>query len=170
MNMTESEIRLPATYLFLDIDGVLCTKETIEQLGKNSRASKLECECVERMNVIVKQTECQIVISSSWRFNHTPLEIGLIMANCGFKYPQFVVGSTPLRSHKANPDPYEERSLQIAEWMAERGIQREQVVILDDDTEMGKLQDRLVNVYHGFYNGGLLDKHVEQVVELLGQT
>jgi hypothetical protein len=68
------------TWLFLDIDGVLNHQEWYESIrGKMNSMSYVATQfdplCVERINRIVKETNANLVISSSWRSDDKLLEI-----------------------------------------------------------------------------------------------
>ena len=51
--------------IFLDIDGVLNS----ESYFKNKIAGVIDPECVRRLNRIIKETDADIVISSSWKLS-----------------------------------------------------------------------------------------------------
>jgi len=61
-------------YLFLDVDGVLNHEQWYEKIHNHPELSPgpfpFECfdpDCVKRVNEILKQTDTELVISSSWR-------------------------------------------------------------------------------------------------------
>ena len=51
--------------IFLDIDGVLNS----ETYDKNRTAGAIDPECAKRLNRIIKETNADIVISSSWKLS-----------------------------------------------------------------------------------------------------
>lgn len=156
--------------LFLDIDGVLHTQESLRAHGTHA----FHRPCIERLNVIVERTRCVIVISSSWRCNKSVEWIAALMVEHGFAFPESVVDETPTwrdelrESGKVILSAYRSRGEEIAAYIEANAIPRESVVILDDDLDTAPLLDRSVHVLQGMYRGGLQDEHVDRVIELCG--
>jgi hypothetical protein len=153
-------------FLFLDIDGVLCIKESLHARG----SSALDPACVARLNRVVAITGCKIVISSAWRVVNDVESIADIFATQGFAFPASIIDATPTwqMMGKNVMGVYPERSDEIRKWCEDHGVEESQIACLDDEF-LGPLEHRLAYVAQGFYNGGMQDSHVEKLVELLGE-
>ena len=132
-------------YLFLDIDGVIATPESVKHGLWALVDSKQQL-----LDDILKKTGAKIVLSSSWR-KHTLLETKEYMNEKGFWFTEEIVGVT-IRAyqyiekgiHLSMP-----RGVEIKQWIdcnihSEQGKnwnkkklgQDYQYAILDDDTDM----------------------------------
>lgn len=156
--------------LFLDVDGVLVHDGiAVEDTGGLIMLPKREefmgrwmmpvdPEAVERVNRIVETTGCEVVLSSTWKIHPLPVVTAWFQ-----KY-----GARFEITRKTGPGGGH-RGKQIREFM--QGEPNGTVlVILDDSTDMEPYMDRLVNVYHGWNNGGVQDAHVEQAIQMLQET
>jgi hypothetical protein len=151
--------------LFLDIDGVLCTWETIKvgrRLFEDGSFCSLDTTCIDRLNHITDATGTQIVISSSWRSDDDSLfgRLCRYLKHCGVKAE--IVGRTPTILDA-------DRGVEIQDWLEEHAPSVAvslDFVILDDESDMSPLIDRLVQVKDGM-NGGLQDHHAETAISLL---
>lgn len=147
--------------IFLDIDGVLNNYDVARhacQKDDMSLEAMIGKPFMERLNDIVRRTDCQIVISSSWRKILSLTEI-----RKGFKFHGFqgkIISTTP--------ELDKERGYEIDEWMKHYGksMHVEKFVIIDDDDDMVHLSSHLVQTDMTF---GLTDIHVEKIVELLNE-
>lgn len=117
--------------LFLDIDGVLNNYSPYFKYGeaksKDEYYKEIYPELIEILNRIVKETDCKIVISSSWRIIFSVEEITAM-----FKIRNFngeIIDSTPIL--------WKERGLEIQEWL--NNNKTEKFAIVDDDTDMAHL-------------------------------
>jgi hypothetical protein len=107
-----------------------------------------------------KLPDVHYVISSSWRHGRTLDELrDILEEQCGIPRPR-VEGTTPYSSPKGN-----ERGHQIQEYLTSHP-EITDFVIIDDDSDMVHLSDRLVHTtwLHGFQFGDLL-----QVFRLFGE-
>src|SRR5579864_2263254 len=107
--------------IFLDIDGVLNTPNT---WGKRPFGEALERPLVERASQLVKDTDADVVISSTWGKIHS---IGAIigwLAAKGFEPTNRIVDVTP---------DLENRAREIEAWLFKRPNVTAWVA-LDDDT------------------------------------
>lgn len=147
--------------IFLDIDGVMNNYDVVREACQKddmSLEAMMGKSFVERLNDIVRRTNCQIVISSSWR-----RFLSLVEIRKGFKFHGFqgkIISTTP--------ELDKERGYEIDEWMKRCGkrMQAEKFVIIDDDDDMVHLSSHLVQTDMTF---GLTDVHVEKIVELLNE-
>ena len=129
--------------IFLDIDGVLNTKETAERwhglIG-------MDPELVDRFNKLVEDTSAEVVLSSTWRHKKTWRKT---MKDNGLNM-RFLDRTISL--------PGKIRGLEIKEWVDRNNVDK--YVILDDDSDM--LPDQLL-FKTSFFDGGLTDRICDSV-------
>lgn len=53
--------------LFLDVDGVLNNHKTLRVVQPEMDIFKIDMELVDRLKKIIKDTQCELVLSSTWR-------------------------------------------------------------------------------------------------------
>lgn len=143
--------------IFLDIDGVL---NSAQGWASGVCSRWVFCpEAVGNLNGILEAVpEAVIILSSSWRHMKRD-ELNDIFTNNGIDFSR-VVGATP-RAASFNGV----RGLEIQAWLdAHRAREDDRFVILDDDTDMAHLMDRLVLVDSKV---GLTRENAERAVELL---
>lgn len=149
--------------LFLDIDGVLATFSWMRSIG-----ALWDCDPIEqldpvlgaRLERVLQRTGAVIVVSSSWRCddNSPPDVIESILRLRGVP-SAVVVGATP--------DPWAGSctGYEIQRWL-DGHPEVTRFAIVDDENTMLHLAPRLVKTT---LEHGLLDEHVERLVELLGE-
>lgn len=153
--------------LFLDIDGVL-NDHTWHQPADSYTFDK---PCVERLNRIIKETNCQVVISSAWRYMvhrkaMTLTGFSLMMRTHGVTKDIELIGIT----HMDEPSqrliqPATTRGMQIKNWMDEFGVGRSYCVVDDLDLDITKFHaDRFIQI-----NGdiGMTDEDADKIIEIL---
>lgn len=152
--------------LFLDIDGCLNSKQ-FEQYKRSQikkgylipdfPLSQYDLRAVNNLNMIIEQTDCDIVLSSDWRFSKGIYETLRKAGLC--KDP---IGITPCLGS------YPVRGKEIGSYLAKcaiDGMRIDRYVIIDDDFHDGLFPaDSFVHV-NG--NVGLALKDVERAVEIL---
>lgn len=138
--------------LFLDIDGVLNSAKTFED---KHRHEAIDTAMVERINSVVNATGCQIVISSTWRVLWDLNELRHILEAHGLR--DVVVGATPDMGR---------RDVEILAWLEEHSEVQQFAVVDDDAHDLTKVSHRLVQTS---FLTGILDEHVDQLVELLSK-
>jgi hypothetical protein len=153
------------SYLFLDVDGVLNNRKTPAQGGLFG----MDLRNVAVLNEIVQDVRPEIVVSSTWRWNHDTDEMRTILLGKGFDYPELVVGATSciygsMVPSIQLPENQIRRGVEIVHWLEIYAQPPCGLAILDDETDMWVLRDRLVKT--GF-NSGLTAEHVEPAVRLL---
>ncbi|KEQ25877.1 HAD domain-containing protein [Paenibacillus tyrfis] len=122
--------------IFLDIDGVLVTSRHMVQ-SKKYFGHEFDPECVRNLQEILEITKAKIVISSSWREGRTLKQLQSIFEINGIKN---VVGMTPIIEGAI-------RGKEIKEYLnhiLNIGLEVGRFVIIDDEEEMGELDDHLV--------------------------
>ena len=141
--------------IFLDYDGVVNNLVFHEIDGEPTFYSKNwdknpnkrdfsvnDFQAVAWLNKIVREFNCKIVVSSTWRMRKDYKEC---LYNAGFKGE--IIGRTPkLEQHVS----HETRGREIKMWLDEHP-DIEDFVILDDDADMWILKDHLIqtNTYRG---------------------
>jgi hypothetical protein len=118
--------------VFLDIDGVVVTEESLRTGG----AKSADRSCVSRLSRIVDTAGADIVISSSWRLVHSLDFIRQMLAEAGFRLPERVIGATDslrYRLENGTATGRAERADEILAWLDRNG--RRVFVVLDDDLE-----------------------------------
>ena len=142
--------------IFLDIDGVLNTHHSMTRGRTSECLHHFQKSCVRELNRLIRLSGAKIVVSSTWRkgkrwpqvIQHIKTEgvIGQVIDRTG-------VSDDRIRGHE------------IAEWLEmPNHPEVESFVILDDDSNMDLLMDRLVLTS---MNGGLRRHHVDSALEIL---
>lgn len=98
------------------------------------RYGDLDPACIQVLNQIVTRGDADVVISSTWRYGRTVVELQEMLQAQGFTGS--VVGTTPIGA------PGADRGQEIAAWLAEHAVGG--YVIIDDHVDMGELRPRLV--------------------------
>lgn len=122
--------------IFLDIDGVLNTRRSMQQMrGPNSlmrgyTGLSFDLEAMQWLNYIVDNSQADIVITSSWKYK------GLeAMRNMWTEYAMhgYVKDITP--SIQIRRDLFCMRGMEILKWLSENypeGMEQLRYVIIDD--------------------------------------
>ena len=114
--------------VFLDFDGVLAPIRRWDRYGD------LEGACIQVLNEIVAGTGAEVVVSSTWRYGKTVVELQQMLDAAGFIGS--VIDKTPLGP------PGADRGDEIAAWLEEHAVVG--YVIVDDHPNMGALGARLL--------------------------
>lgn len=125
--------------------------------------AKQNPDAVERLNEVVRRTDCVIVISSSWRIGSSRHDLQHFLELRGFNYGVLSVTPSVGKANRVRGD-------EIQLWLdraKEKYGEIESFAIVDDDSDMGHLMPRLVRTD---FTTGLTDEHVEQLVSLLGEA
>lgn len=133
--------------IFLDFDGVLCNRESINA-GYKARTApgqdpyRAHPDCVAALNRIIEQTGAVIVVSSTWRKCKNP-RATMAETLKRWNVNGTVIDVTPeLCGAEYN---YKRRGSEIQLWLDTYTRHKiESFVILDDDADMGNLGHHLV--------------------------
>ena len=156
--------------IFLDIDGVLNSIDSMKRAGKHIFNDNPDPEHIKWLNLIIEKTGAKVVISSTWRKGCYSSHIWRLLDICGFKGS--IIGSTP--------DTGDIRGNEIRCWIdrykngrdwrltktAEKPEPIESFCILDDDSDMGDLLPYLVNCKN---EHGLTEIGAKQAIEILNR-
>lgn len=156
--------------LFLDIDGVLNGHDYSDE----AKSCNIRRECVFRLNRVVKETGCKIVISSSWRY----MVHGGQMTLTGFWYmlrthglvghgPSLIIGVTRKDRDIEKDERGEQIRAFIGDWNKRNpGNTISQYAAIDDcDIGITKAKVPLV-LTDG--SKGMSDSDAERLIFLLG--
>jgi hypothetical protein len=151
--------------LFLDHDGVIClqkqwgtrfskqdkynlvksiwgvsTDVAVKDMNLYDRFDNFDTECIDMLNQLILETDCQIVVSSDWRLLANVDEMGdyyesqgIIRRPIGFTY---VASFEDLKYHSRTYEREEVRSHEILQWLSEHPEVTQWVAI--DDLDMRK--------------------------------
>lgn len=157
--------------LFLDIDGVLNSFHWHIWFNAQRTSDShefwndIDPHAVACLNEIVERSQCEVVLSSTWRKGHTLESMNKILKFRGFRGT--LIGNTNESSfwcERAGIHRHEhERGLEIEDWLRNNveDLSACSVVILDDDSDMSRLRPRLVRTPH---QTGLRRVHVQRAL------
>lgn len=154
--------------IFLDIDGVLVTGETVNlhvRIGEHG-FNPFAKGPVFQLNRILAATGAEIVVSSSWRCDGPRWE-ALMDHFKGQGIDKRPIGRTAHLSRMKNgvwQSP--QRGTEIKAWLS-NDVQ--QFVALDDDSDMDDIPNNFIHTKNGMWRGGLLGSHAEAAIEILNQ-
>ena len=156
--------------IFLDIDGVLNSREYFNSIPRGVLYQEIDETKVELLKQIIDQTQAEIVLSSTWRGlkdmgeMNQPHPMYTYLIETLAKYSLSIMSHTPVIGEK--------RPLEIYTWLNNRVDTIEEFVILDDD--WGKddyrpygLESHLIKTSFYGENGGLQPQDVERVINML---
>lgn len=163
--MVKDDNILNKPILFLDNDGVICLSNNwggrykkIKKLGNAVNVAELtvhhkfddfDKKAVKVLNEIIKETDCEIVVSSDWRFHATLDELGEYYESQGIiKKP---IGMTPkslpsdLPFFNKRTDLEESRSYEILDWLKNHPEVTKWVAV--DDLDMSERFNLITDDY-----------------------
>ncbi len=136
--------------ILLDIDGVLATEETSRLPVHQLYAYPFDKECVNVFNMILKQTDAEIVLSSDWRLMYNnDLEI----IDEVFKHNGVI--KSPI---EVTPN-YGDREKDILKYIEINASRIKNFLILDD-LDLNIYQENFIrcNINNGLLQDGILEK------------
>ena len=151
--------------IFLDIDGVLVTRDSLTRWGqmqdKVRGYTMLDPAPIKLLNDIIEKTGAKIVISSSWRIGRTVEDLKKELKAGGLN-TSTIIGMTPIL--------HTGRGSEINAWIDDRyGFHPPIVIqfcIIDDDIfDMDPLKEEVVQTN---MSGGLMEIHAQAVLKQLG--
>lgn len=154
--------------IFLDVDGVLNSEVSREQ-ERNNFDNWMEHEVsemhVNNLKKIVDATGAQIVLSSSWRFDHPKATGRDFIADPLMKVLDRKLKAVGLDIIDVTPDLRGKiRGAEIQDWL-DRHSEVERFVILDDDTDM--LDEQKPFFVNTTFKCGLTEELAKKVIEIL---
>lgn len=167
--------------IFLDIDGVLNSREHLEFRGtpegrvlrkklmdKHKGITGIELvmldhALVKRFFRFVVSSGCKVVISSTWREGHTSSHFETLFALCGAELPVgTIIGLTPMLE-ELNEN---RRGNEINQWIVENNYSGKYVVLDDGDRQF--LPDQ--HLVKTDYSVGLTEEDIQEVREFFAST
>jgi len=148
--------------IFLDIDGVLNSRKSMiakRFAGVPLQFVMLPAKChVKQLCYILQKTDAKLVISSTWRKHYTVHLLSEIFYLCGMRDFD-IIGFTPELFGK-------QRGTEIQSWLnANKNVYDiENFVILDDDSDMGKLRPHLIKTS---FESGLTHNDANRAIDFL---
>lgn len=147
-------------FLFLDFDGVLNHEKFYDEQNKLSESDKkgfpynqFDPECIKRVNRIIDETSCNLVISSSWRFDKN---LYTIIKRIGIKLRYYEM--TPYALNRM-------RGEEIKMYLESKNINDYKYCIIDDDKDFYKFQKPFFVHTNSFV--GLTDEDTEKAIKIL---
>lgn len=167
--------------IFLDIDGVLNSREHLEFRGTpEGRVLRkklmdehkgitgielvmLDHALVKRFFSFVVSSGCKVVISSTWREGNTPSHFETLFALCGAEFHVgTIIGLTPMLED-INEN---RRGHEINQWIIENNYSGQYVVLDDGDRQF--LPDQ--HLVKTDYSVGLTEEDIQEVREFFAST
>lgn len=118
-NLRDTQVKI----VFLDIDGVLCTRDSYRKMRNHYGEPNFEKNCVSAFNNFISQSNCKIVVSSSWRVGKSVQALQAVLKSQGVLGE--VIDKTPELSSC--------RGSEILLWLQQNNLLVSSFVILDDD-------------------------------------
>jgi hypothetical protein len=117
--------------LFLDHDGVICLADNWGSRGRQeTKFDSFDTKALEVLNEVIEQTDCEIVVSSDWRFYATLEELQQLYVDRGIlKVP---ISTTQLQSLGSAMFIEKNRASDIIEWVKENLTKEDRWVAVDD--------------------------------------
>lgn len=153
----------PVLYIFLDCDGVLNNVHTFEEqdnanISMDDPWLDIDSQCLDCLStlekLLLKTFDVRIILSSTWRMLPKRKE----------SLDQIFQEQGLLPISDCTNDSHAFRSLEIQEYMTTHNIQKENVLIIDDEG-VDNLNDRLVKT--DFFKKGLDPEAIQRCLELL---
>ena len=148
--------------LFLDVDGVLNIMDgniynTCYLINGSPRPARyIEEFAVARLNYIIEQTGCSVVISSSWRADMDLLKQELDVA--GFKHWDKVIGATPTGKTRGE---------EILAWLDTYGEEVRYCILEDEPFDLdGVDMDKVVQTN---YKDALISSDMQKAIKILNE-
>lgn len=156
--------------IFLDVDGVLNSELSREQ-ERNNFDNWMEHEVsemhVNNLKKIVDATGAQIVLSSSWRFDHPKATGRDFIADPLMKILDRKLKAIGLDIIDVTPDLRGKiRGAEIQDWL-DRHSEVERFVILDDDVDM--MEEQKPFFVNTTFKNGLTEEMANKAIEILNK-
>lgn len=158
-------------YIFLDIDGVLNSKEWFEQNKHIKGYTEINPEKVKLLKEIADCTDAKIILSSTWRDlaahdDEPEHEMYTYLINSLKEFGLSISDHTPYIQQN--------RPQEIKTWLEKNANKGDCYVSLDDDYSYeayGKyeIEDHLVKTSFYEPNGGLRQEHVDKAIQILNR-
>lgn len=167
--------------IFLDIDGVLNTNETLDRIYRSSSTASifniaLDNFRLEYLKEIIDKTDAKIVLSSSFRNFFAKENDEIVAVKPKGKRIQEMFTGYGIEIYDVTPPTMDSREDEIKLWLSNRD-DVESFIILDDDPSMFfDLRDKLIQTsrirqsYLTTFmkeSTGLCERHISEVIDRL---
>lgn len=153
---------LPVNRLvFLDFDGVLNSNAYFRRCPEAAGSVSIDKVLVKRLSDFLLRSNCDVVISSTWREGRKLAELRDILLDRGLaeSLSSKIVGMTPVLDGDA------ERGEEILAFLTKKVRGMVPFVIFDDDDDMGSFRSRLVQTDPEV---GLSSSDIKKAKKILG--
>ena len=129
--------------IFLDFDGVVNTiyyreyprlNKTLFNYAHAADGFVNNRQAIEWLNELYKRYDYEIVVTSTWRYS---CDYKQILYNSGLDSSIEILGATPKLNDCKRGD-------EIAQWIIDNHMEDRDVIILDDDDDMGIMSNSLI--------------------------
>ncbi len=153
--------RVPHRILFLDIDGVMNSRQSFRENNKRG-VHRNHCDLpfethMKELNRIVEETDCRIVISSTWRHYYSTMALRDIFYLCGMKRPEVIIDKTIDLVDK-------ERSHEIQDYLDKHKGLVLTYVSIDDGVDACVQSNTFVKTDFEY---GMTKKHADRAIKIL---
>lgn len=156
--------------IFLDIDGVLNSREFFRNRPLTQELNEIDEEKVKLLQQIVQATNAKIVLTSTWRIYDKADKVYQHLVGVLAKYDLSIFDCTPW----INEDRPHEIAVWLSMWNALRDVHEHifGFVSLDDDSTDKQyarygMQHQLIKTTFYGEHGGLQPEHVQQAIDIL---
>lgn len=160
------DIKMQIKILFLDLDGVMVLEDSVRDGPFNT--DMFDPECVRVLNEIIKETDCQIVLSSDWRLHFNLRQIwDIFKFNKVARFPLGFTGEATSGGGWTSVKLLEEhRGIEIKRWLGQHGLQLPfKFWVVVDDMDLSPHVSRFVRTD---WERGLVTEGVkEEIIEKL---
>ena len=167
--------------IFLDIDGVLNTKETYDRIYRNSSTVsifnvELDNFRLEYLKEIIDKTDAKIVLSSSFRNFFAKENEKIVAVKPKGKRIQEMFTGYGIDIYDVTPPTMDSREDEIKSWLSNRDNVESFIIIDDDPSMFFDLRDKLVQTskirqsYLTTFmkeSTGLCERHIPEVIDRL---
>jgi hypothetical protein len=149
--------------VFLDIDGVLNSHDYVKRGGSLScRNDGIDPQAVTQLQRIIDETDCSIVLSSTWRLIHSLSHMRSRLYCAGAKHPVPLRDKTPDLSPRGGQVERYQRGLEVNAWINNIGFEGK-FVCLDDDADFLPGQPLVQTTFET----GLTEAHADRCISIL---
>lgn len=156
--------------IFLDIDGVLNSKEFFQNRQPTQGLNEIDEEKVKLLQQIVQATNAKIVLTSTWRIYDKADKVYQHLVDVLAKYDLSIFDCTPW----INENRPHEIAVWLSMWKALMDVHEHILgfVSLDDDFTAKQyarygMQHQLIKTTFYGEHGGLQPEHVQQAIDIL---
>lgn len=169
--------------IFLDVEGVLNTRETYERAYRiYGRTAMIDLELdsfrLEYLKTIIEETKAKIVLSSSFRYFFEKKDGKLLPTNFKGKKLYDSFNKFGIEIYDTTVAKIGSREEQIKEWLSSRDDIDSFVIIDDDPSSFFELYENLIQTGNAKRNylssfmkesTGLCERHISEVIHKLNK-